>query len=143
MRQLSCNACINRGLKPAHSSHQPLVDYCNKYSNIYTGQPVATQRFLLYCDPLSGQHRLLQKSRSPVWRSLWLSLQLQLGLRLPLSYATAIAAIIPVSDAPAIAAIIQACDTLLPRLQSRHIVVKSFSQPQCGFTPVAVYCSLR
>ena len=48
--------CINRGLKPAHSSDQPLVDYCNKYSNIYTGQPVATQRFLLYCDPFSSQH---------------------------------------------------------------------------------------
>ena len=49
---------------------------------------------------------------------------------MPLSYATAIAAIIPVSDAPAIAAIIQACDTLLPRLQLNHIIAKSFSQPQ-------------
>jgi hypothetical protein len=55
LRQLSCNTCINRGLKPAHSSHQPLVDYYNKYSNIYTGQPVTMQRFLLYCDPFSGQ----------------------------------------------------------------------------------------
>ena len=56
MRQLSCNACINRGLKPAHSTHQPLVDYYNKYSNVYTRQPVAMQRFLLYCDPFSGQY---------------------------------------------------------------------------------------
>ena len=49
---------------------------------------------------------------------------------IPLSYVTAIAAIIPVSNAPAIATIIQACDTLLPRLQLSHIAAKPFSQPQ-------------
>ena len=43
--------CINRGLKPTHSTHQPEVDYCNKYSNLYSRQPVTTQRFLSYCDP--------------------------------------------------------------------------------------------
>jgi hypothetical protein len=42
---------IYRGLKPTHSTHQPEVDYCNKYSNFYSGQTVAMQRFLSYYDP--------------------------------------------------------------------------------------------
>ena len=74
MGQLSCDACINRGLKPAHSTHQPLVDYCNKYSNIYIGQPVATQRSLSYCDPFSGQQYSSQsygqKQRDGDWINL-------------------------------------------------------------------------
>ena len=43
---------IYRGLKPTHSTYQPLVDYCNKYSSFYTGQSVAIQQSLLNCDPL-------------------------------------------------------------------------------------------
>ena len=50
--------CIYRGLKPTYSTHQPSVDYCNKYNYLYTGRPIAPQRFLLHCDPFSGQQLL-------------------------------------------------------------------------------------
>ena len=46
--------CIYRGLKPAYSTYQPLIDFCNNYNNLYIALPIATQRFLLIVTLISA-----------------------------------------------------------------------------------------